>query len=145
MSLRDFLPKKAVQKKPSKEELAETRRQQDLVKNVIWPIILKHATNVKQAKNILQQLVVGLDAVFMMDVKNYSVKRSGEALETLDLTASMNKGKEFMAEWELVEVLRNETITVSKALIDGMDKEVQRLLDKELIDRPLTELKTEFL
>lgn len=143
MALKDFLPK--MTKKPTKEDLVEIKRQQALVTQVIWPILLKHAKSVKDAKTILNTIVVGLDAVYMLDAKKYNEKRSAEALETLDLTASMNKSKQYTAEWELVEALRDETISATKALLSGMDKEVQRLIDKELIERPLDSLKTEFL
>lgn len=138
----DYLPK---QKKLNKEQKEETKRQQALVKDVIYPILLKHAKSVKGAKTILNTLVVGMDAIFMMDIKKYSEKRSQESLSSLNLEQAMNSGKDFKAEWELVEVLKNETVTTSKALIDGMDKELQRLIDKEMLERPLSELKTEFI
>ncbi len=57
----------------------------------------------------------------------------------------MNEGKEFTTEWEWVEALKDEKISTVKGLIDGLDKELQRLTDKELLARPLSELKTEFL
>ncbi len=80
-----------------------------------------------------------------MDVRNYSVFRSQDRLTTLDLKGLMNEGKEFTTEWEWVEALKDEKISTVKGLIDGLEKELQRLTDKELLNRPLSELKTEFL
>lgn len=141
----DFLPKQAAPKKLSKEEKLDVKRQQTLVKEVIYPILLKYAKSIKNAKTILNTLVVGMDSIFMMDMQEWTKKRSGDALHTLPLKQSMNIGKEYMAEWELVEALKDEKIMTAKALIDGMDKELQRLLDKELLERPLEDLKTEFI
>lgn len=144
-SAKDFLPKQPAPKKLSKEDKIEIKRQQALVKEVIYPILLKHAKSVKQAKTILNTLVVGMDSIFMMEMQEWTKKRSHDPLNTLPLKQSMNIGKEFMAEWELVEALKDEKIMDSKALIDGMDKELQRLIDKEIIERPLKDLKTEFI
>lgn len=86
-----------------------------------------------------------MDAVFHTDVLDYSKRRQEELLKVLDLTKSLNEGSENSPEWELVEVLRDEKISTVKGLIDGMDKELQRYIDKELMDRPLDSIKTEFL
>lgn len=145
MSLQDFLPKKPYQRKPSKEEKIETKRLQTIVRDQIYPLLLENAKNIKDAKNILKNLVVGLDAVFYQDAKQYQEKRSSDLLSTLELTKAMNAGKETTTEFALVELLKDEKISTSKALIEGLEKELDRLTDKELINRPLSELKTEFL
>ncbi len=57
----------------------------------------------------------------------------------------MNEGKEYEAEWELVQALKDEKIKDAKGLIDGLEKELQRLTDKAELTTALSELKTEFL
>lgn len=141
----DFLPKQAAPKKLTKEEKLEVKRQQALAKDVIYPILLKHAKNVKNAKTILNTLVVGMDAIFMMDIKKHSEKRSHDPLNTLELKQAMNIGKDYLGEWELVEALKNEKIMTAKALLEGMGKEIQRLTDKAELEKSITELKTEFI
>jgi hypothetical protein len=139
--LKDFLPKKV---NLTKEQKKETKRQQVLAKEVIWPILVKNSKSVKDCQNSLKSLVVGLDAIFHQDVLKYSQGRSENPLHTLNLKRQMvDKGYDL--EKELVEALKDESITTAKALIDGMDKELQRLLDKELMSRKLDELETEFL
>lgn len=136
----------AVPKPPSKkEQVREAVRQRAMVKEKIYPVLLKYAKNIRNAKNICKTLVVGLDTVFMMDMKKYSEFRSKDRLSTLNLKGFMNEGKDYEAEWELVNLLQDESITTAKALIDGMERELQRLTDKEELTKPLTELKTEFL
>ncbi|MGH7249348.1 MAG: hypothetical protein ACREGC_00055 [Minisyncoccia bacterium] len=80
-----------------------------------------------------------------MDLKKYSEFRSGDRLDTLKLKGFMNEGKEYAAEWALVEILKDEKIKDAKGLIAGMEAELNRLTDKEHLARPLSDLKTEFL
>lgn len=120
-------------------------RQRAIVKDIIYPILLEHAKSVKDAKNICHTLVLGLDAVFSMDLKKYVEFRSGDRLESLKLKGFMNEGKEYAAEWALVEKLKDEKIKDVKGLIEGMEKELQRLTERDEKAKPLKELKTEFL
>jgi len=125
--------------------MKEAVRQRELVKQVIYPILLKHATSIKNAKNICKTLVVGMDAIFMQKIKEYQQYMSGEKLETLNLKGFMNEGKQYEGEWALMEALKDEKIADAKGLVDGMEKELQRLTDKGELEKPLSELKTEFL
>ncbi len=81
----------------------------------------------------------------MMDVKKYSEFRSGDRLESLKLKGFMNEGKEYETEWKLVELLKDEKISTAKGLIEGLEKELDRLTDRDEKAKPLSELKTEFL
>ena len=138
----DFLSKKP---KVTKEQKLETARQQALVRETIYPILLKHAKNIKDAKNICKNFVVALDAAFYLDAKAYQERRSVESLGTLDLKKAINEDKQNSAEFELLEILNNEEISTVKSLIGGMEQELNRLTDKELVERPLESLKTEFI
>lgn len=135
----------AAQKKPNKKLLLEVARQRDLAKNVIFPLLLKHATSIKNAENMCKTLMVGMDASFMKDIKEYQTKRSDETLETLGLLSLMKKSKEFAGEREIIEALNGEKISDAKGMMQGMEEEIKRLVAKELVSRPLAELKTEFL
>ncbi len=144
--LKDKKPNASPVKKPSKKELlAEATRQRALVREVIFPLLLKHAKSVKQAQNICKTITVGLDAVFMQEVQEYTKYRSGDKLSTLKLTDFMNSGVQYEGEWALIEALQGEKIQDAKGLIEGMEKEIQRLVDKELINRSLDTLETEWL
>lgn len=90
-------------------------------------------------------MVIGLDTVYAMDMRKYSEFRSADRLSTLNLKGFMNEGKEYEAEWELVQVLQDEKIKDAKGLMDGLEKELQRLTDKAELTTALSELKTEFL
>ncbi len=112
---------------------------------VIYPILLKHAKNIKDAKNICKNFVIATDAAFFADVEKYQKFKSAEAFNTLNLKGLMNEGKNFTAEWEWVEALKGEKISVAKGLINGLEGELQRLTTVEELKRPLSELKTDFL
>ncbi len=145
MPLRDFLPKGGGQKKPSKEELAEANRLRLLVKERVYPIFLKNAKSIKDARTICKNFVVGLDAAFYMAIQKEQQRLSKASLSELDLKAVMNSGKENTTEWLLSENLKNEKTADVKGLIEGLEKEITRLIEKDLIDKPLSELKTEWL
>lgn len=89
--------------------------------------------------------MIGLDAGFQMDIQKYAKFRSKDRLTTLNLKGLMNEGKEYTTEWAWMEGLKDEKISTVKGLIDGLERELQRLTDKELLERKLETLKTEFL
>ncbi len=90
-------------------------------------------------------MVVALDATFQADIMKYSKERQMHALESLELTKAMNEGHENSAEWELIEALKLEKIADVKGLIDGMEKEIGRAIDVELLERPFDTVKVEIL
>lgn len=111
------------------------------MKEQIFPILLKNAKTVKDAKSICQTVMVGLDAVFMEKIKEYQAYLSEDKLNMLKLQTWMNDRKQYPAEWELVELLDQETISCAKTLLQGMEAELTRLTDKQ----PLETLETEWL
>jgi biotin synthase-like enzyme len=131
--------------KKDKKLKQEAERQRAIVRDVIWPIFLANAKNVKDAGNICKAFVLGMDTVFQMEMKKHMEERSKEPLETLKLDEFMTTGDAYQTEWKLLETLKNESIATSKGLIEGMGKELERLVDVELLDRPLDSLKTEWL
>lgn len=138
--------KQKAPKQPSKKEQEkEAKRLRALVTSSISPILLKNAKSVKHAKDICKTLIVGMDAIFAKQVKDFSTDLQNKPLENLALNEFMTDKKEYMAEWELVELLKGESIVASKMLVEGMGKEIDRLLDKEQAERNLDTLETEWL
>jgi hypothetical protein len=115
------------------------------VVETIYPTLLKQAKSVRDAKNIVKNFVVAMDAAFQIDVRNYSTFRSGDRLMTLDMKSMLNPGQEQTAEFSWLEALKDEKISVVKGLLSGLSGELQRLTDRDEKDKPLRELKTEFL
>lgn len=140
------MSKNAKPKQPSKKELEkESKRLRALVTEKIFPILLANAKNVKHAKDICKTLTIGMDAIFTQQVKQFSTDLQEKPLSELDLNNFMDNKAEYMAEWELVELLKDEKIVAAKMLVEGMGKEIDRLLEKEQMDRSLETLKTEWL
>ena len=108
----------AAPKKPSKKEIkAEIARQQALAKNVLFPLLLKHSKSVKNAENICKSVVVGMDAVFMKEIKEHQAKRSEDLLGTLSLDEFLNNGPEFDGIRQIVEALKDEKINSACAVV----------------------------
>lgn len=129
----------------NKELKKEALRQRQVVLEKIYPVLLKNAKSVKDAKNICKNFIIAIDMGFQVDVKKYSEFRSEDRLETLNLKGLMNEGKENTTEWAWMESMKDEKISTVKGLITGLSGELQRLTDKEELARPLDQLKTEFL
>lgn len=139
---KDFLKKV---KKPSKEEKVEAERQRALVKEIIYPIFLKNAKSIREARTICKNFVVAMDAAFYMGIQKEQKRLSSASLTELDMQSVMNKGIENSAEWLLMQALQGEKVAAVKGLIEGLEREIQRLVEKDIVDKPLAELKTEFL
>ena len=92
-----------------------------------------------------KSITVGMDNIFMNKMKEYSTYASEDKLETLKLLENMSTEDQYAGERELVTLLNTEKVKDAKGLIEGMQKELERLIDKEMSERPLETLKTEFL
>lgn len=132
-------------KEKEKALLEEVVRQRELVKTSIYPLILKHNKTIKDAINMCKSITVGMDNIFMNKMKEYSTYASEDKLETLKLLENMSTEDQYAGERELVTLLNTEKVKDAKGLIEGMQKELERLIDKEMSERPLETLKTEFL
>ena len=136
----------AAPKKLSKKEIKkEVSRQQQIAKEIIFPILLKHSKNIKNAQNLCKTIVVGMDAVFMQDIRAYQEKRSKELLESLKLDDYLKTSKEFEGERALVTALQGETIATVRGLVEGMHKMLEFSVDKEIVQRPLDSLQVDLV
>lgn len=134
----------AARKKLSKKEIKqEVARQQKIAREIIFPILLKHSKNIKNAENLCKTIVVGMDAVFQQDIRQYQQKRSEDTLESLNLTSFLNKDS--VAEKAFIEALGGEKISTVRGLVEGMQKMIEFSVDKEIVQRPLDSLKVDLV
>ena len=135
----------AAPKKLSKKEIKqEVARQQKIAREVIFPILLKHSKNIKNAENICKTIVVGMDAMFQQDIRRYQEKRSNDTLESLDIISQL-VAKDTEAEREIFTALAGEKISTVRGLIDGMSQMIKYSVDKEIVQRPLDSLKVDLV
>lgn len=140
------MSKNAQPKKQTKKEIEkESKRLRALVSQSIFPLLVKEAKSVKEAKDICKTLVVGMDALFAKKMREYQEVVQEEPLSGLNMQEFMKDRKQYKTEWALVELLANEKVSVAKMLIEGMGKEIERLVEKELTERSVETLKTEWL
>ncbi len=145
MSKQSGVAPKKLTKKEIQANKEEEARLRTLVKEVIYPILLKNAKNIKDAKNICRTVAVGMDAIFMQKVKEYQNFLTEDKLSVLKLNEQMNDSKDYPAEHALALAMENETVSCAKTLIEGMEAELNRLTDSELTNRSLDTLQTEWL
>ncbi len=140
------MPKKPKQNHPTKEQLLqqmeaakEAKRLRVLVTEKLWPLLLKGSTSISNAEQICQILTMSIQQAFMSEMK---IKK----IIDLKVREKVNP-KAPQADYyaEILDVIGNETMTDATRLIEGLGDEVKRLQKKEMSERKLDTLKTDFI
>lgn len=129
----------------NKERDREIKRQRTIAKDSIYPILLKYAKNVEDAQSMCGALNMAIQQSFNKTVNEYQVYLSGDTLSVLKIDDQMKKSKEFMRDRELLEVLKNEKISVASSLLGGLQAAIASWIKKENLERKLETLPTDFL
>lgn len=142
-------PKKAVRTKEEIERDAklekEATRQRELVKNILWPLIINSSKNIEDAVQMLMAVGGAIQGSFQQTMIKEQTRLSAEKLGVLDVSSVIKPEKEFDRDRAILEALKDEPISTADALIGGLAKEIQGFVKMENKERPLASLKTAFL
>lgn len=142
------MPKNKTQKQihPTKEELIkmaeqkkETIRLRALVKEKLYPILLKGSTSVANAEQMCQIVAMSVQQAFMADMKGKKISDL-KICEKLDPKAPQS---DYYA--EILDLVQDETVASATRIIEGLGDEIKRLQKKEMSERKLETLKTDFI
>lgn len=128
-----------------KELKNEEQRQRNLIKNVVYPFLLEHATSIEDAKNMLYALDMGVQGAFHLKVSEEQKRISKDKLSTLNLDDIIETGKEFDVHRELLSFFKDETIATAHSLIEGLKTTIEGFQREESTKRELSTLQTDFL
>ncbi len=121
------------------EQKKNAARLRALVKDVIYPILLKGSTSISNAEMMCQVLHMSIQQSFMGQMAQ-------QKLIDLKLREKLAP-KVAQADYylEILDLLQNETVTDATRLIEGIGDELKRLQKKEMSERKLDTLKTDFI
>lgn len=118
---------------------AEVKRLRALVKDSIYPAVVKASISIDDSKFLLHSFSGMMMDKFlesMKEVKFVDLKLG----EKLDL-----KHEKFAEYQELLALFGNETVFTARELIEGMKAEIEMMISNEMKERKLDTLKTNFL
>jgi hypothetical protein len=134
------------QKHPSKEELlrqaeleAETKRTRNKIKDEIYPILNCQSKNIEHAKMVCQIVAASLRQAFNNKANSFSV---------LDMNLSKDidlKHNDAGIVLDVLNVIKDEKLPVGISMLDGLANEIDRLIKKEVNERSLDTLKTDWI
>lgn len=121
------------------KRIKEVNRKREFVKNEFYPALIKSSDSVEDAKMFLSSLANMIMESFLAEMKE---KKLAEYQLHKKLDPKSPKYKEIKA---LLELFKDESVFVSRELVEGMKNEVQMMIDLEMKERKLDTLKTNFL
>ena len=128
--------------KPSKEELKklqEIKRQRKIAKDQLFPFLEMSTKSVEEAKNMLQIFAVTIRQAF-------NNKQQISTVGSLKIDRLMDsKNPDFKKYKFLLDLFKDETITISLGLVEGLQQAIDAFIRKEMAERELKSLKTDFL
>ena len=121
------------------KRIKDVKRKREFVSKELYPALIKASESIEDAKFLLGSLSNMIMESFLQEMREKKFKE-------LNLSSKLDKKapnhKEFKA---LLELFNDETIFISRELVEGMKNEVQMMIDNEMKARKLDTLKTNFL
>lgn len=124
---------------------AEVARQRLLVKDILYPYLLKNTKSIVEAKRLCYEVQTALTQSFQKAVSDYQKVVSESLTKTLKIEDITKRGDEFKLNKKLYDLFADETVTVTNALLGGMSAALDSFVQEEIAGRHLSTLKTEFL
>lgn len=121
------------------EQNKEAIRLRTMVKEVIWPLLLKGSTDISNAEVMCQVLQMSIQQAFMGEMKT---KKLIDLKLREKLAPKVPQADYYL---EILDLLQNETITDATRLLEAVGDEIKRLQKKEMSERKLESLKTDFI
>lgn len=128
--------------KPTKEQteqLKEVKRQRKIAKDKLFPFLEVSSKNVEDAKNFLQ--------IFSVTIRQaFNNKMLVSTIGSLKIEKLMDtKSPDYKRYKYVLDLFKDETITTALGLTEGMGQALDAFIRKEMSERKLDSLKTDFL
>jgi hypothetical protein len=130
----------------SKEQIAqgmkniqEVKRMRAFVKDTFYPQLILASTSIDDAKYLLTSFSNMVMEQFLTLMKE---KKFAELNLKDKLDPKLPQYEEFV---KLLDLFNDETVFSARELIEGMNMEIQTMINNELKERKLDSLKTNFL
>ena len=140
------------EKRLTKEELehkekirAEEKRQRALVKDKLYPLLLKHSKSIEDAKNLVYACEMAVRSAFQAKVYEEQARLSKSQVSVLNLEDNIIKDPQFDRDRELLDLFKFETVATTNSILEGMKLALEGFVREECTKRELSTLKTDFL
>lgn len=136
---------KAETTKKLKEQEIEVKRQRTLVKDVLYPFLLKNSKSIKEAKMLCYEVQTALTQVFQQKIAEEQRILSEKITSEIQIEDITKRGVDFKRNLELYNLLKDEKVSTTNALLGGMCTALDSFVQEEISNRPLESLKADFL
>lgn len=139
--------KKQATSKAQKAQEQEVIRQRSLVKDLLFPFLIKNTKSITEAKKLCYEVQTALTQSFQGKIAELQSEWSNKMTSELPMLNITNKDKKEFKELNiaLYEMFKNEKISVTNALVGGMTNAIDSFINEEIAGRSLETLKTTFL
>lgn len=141
-------PKKLKKEATSKEQKIMEReviRQREIVKNLLYPFLMKETNSIVEAKRLCYEVQQILTQSFQKKVSEVQKEISDKITSEFEFEDIIKKGDGFKVDKKLFDMLKNEKLSVVNSLLQGMQNAIDSFVQEELAGRNLTSLKASLL
>lgn len=117
----------------------EAKRQRAIISEQFYPLLVSCSKSITEANQFIQSLVVSI----RQQASNKIMKLN---MSDLDLIKNINPAVDKDGHYKkALKLFMNESVSTTAQLLEGMGNEIDRLTRKEMSERPLSSLKTDFI
>lgn len=116
------------------KKLQEVNRMRQIVKEKLYPALLKHSKSPENAKNLVAVVVIAIKQAFQNQMQKQTIAEF-KLLDALD-----KKGADYQKYKEIIEILEQETVGKGIGLLEGFSDLVDSTIREEMSTKPLKDL-----
>jgi hypothetical protein len=121
------------------KQIAEVKRQRALIKDKVYPFLLAHTKSIKEANVFLQVCKMAVQQAF-------ANQKNTQTIDELKVIDRVDSKAQNSADYkEFLDLFRYEKLITAEQLIEGIGTAFDAFVSKELSQRPLSSLATDFL
>lgn len=111
----------------------------------MYPFLVNNTKSVIEAKRLCHEVQTSLTQSFQKMVAEEQKKFSDYLTSSIKIEDITKKGDGFKINKALYDLFANEKLTVTNALIGGMQQAIDSFVNEEMTNRHLNSVKTTFL
>lgn len=128
-----------------KAQEAEVNRQRALVRDVIYPLVMRNSKSIEDAKTYLQTVATALESAYAKEMQVKQMELSLSPTKNLDVSNVITKDTKYDRERELLAIFADEKLGTTDALLMGLKQAIEGFQREEAAGRDLATLKATFL
>jgi hypothetical protein len=115
------------------------KKARGISKDSLWPLLVEHSQNIEEAKRLCMISVTYLDTLFS------ELSRTMKLSELIKDDGMKENDKYYPFMVKVIELFKDEDVSFTRTVMQGVSQEIERLQRKEASERKLDTLKTDFI